>query len=98
MAQSARVSTKLVFLFSLLLGAMGGFVFVDLAAQLHQILVNQPNLRQDWVLLIASCEPYLSHIAVGLICFGLTTYLLCRITIARFAGGLLHEMLRIMRA
>jgi class 3 adenylate cyclase len=94
MASERRRSsgTFTIFLACAFFGIFLGALFNPLAAQLRLAVASIPNLRPDIVAGLASAEPLLSEAAMGLVLFGLGSYLIVRLSftglVARMLGGL----------
>src|SRR3954462_10586952 len=98
MAKNQMVHLGATFTACLVVGAVTGFVFVEITQQFHETLFNLPQLREDWAAVIASLEPHLSRVLVGAVFFGMAAYFICRLSLAWFAKDLLDELARMLRS
>jgi class 3 adenylate cyclase len=84
-----RLGTFQVFLACVFFGILLGALFNPLALQLRNALAGLKDLRPDIALALASVQPFLSEVAVGLVIFGLGSYLIARLVLHSFARRML---------
>ncbi len=90
--KNARTGTFLVFLTCCSFGIGFGVVFNPLTAQLRASIASIPNLRPDIAQALAGAEPLLSQFCIGLVLFGLGSYLIARLALRGFTARLLGSL------
>ena len=93
-----RLGTFQVFLACVFFGILLGAFFNPLAIQLRNSLLLLKNLRPDIAQAIQAMEPLLSEAAVGLLIFGLGSYLIVRLVLLAFSRRMLGGLASTLKA
>jgi class 3 adenylate cyclase len=93
-----HTGTFLIFVACIFIGTLLGAFFDPLVRQLQTALLRIPDLRPDVAEALLAAQPLLSQACVGLVLFGLGSYLIVRLALLGFSRKLMNGLSASLKA